>query len=83
MTLLCLIGMASGCYQWKLNGTPWHPTAENEQINVKHLMCMLLAEVSVIGWKAVCSADVSAKYERTRSGKNPLSVQSWFLAIEP
>uniref|UniRef100_A0A914W883 Uncharacterized protein n=1 Tax=Plectus sambesii TaxID=2011161 RepID=A0A914W883_9BILA len=68
-------------YEWKLQGHPWSSHGGNDYAMSRHLMTRLLNEMARLGWRVICSADVSAKYVNQENGPDyPIDVHSWFLA---
>jgi hypothetical protein len=68
-------------YEWKLQGKPWSSYGGNDYAMSRHLMTRLLNEMARLGWRVICSADVSAKYVHQQNGPGyPLDVHCWFLA---
>uniref|UniRef100_A0A914WAG5 Uncharacterized protein n=1 Tax=Plectus sambesii TaxID=2011161 RepID=A0A914WAG5_9BILA len=68
-------------YEWKLQGHPWSSEGGNDYAVCRYLMTRLLNEMARLGWRVVCSADVSAKHIRQENGPDyPIDVHSWFLA---
>ena len=50
----------------------------------KALLLGLLGACSDLGWRLVCSADVSAKYMHQDKGPDyPLDVHSWYFMYDP
>ncbi len=69
-------------YEWKLQGRPWSSYGGNDYaVMSSHLMVRLLNEMAGLGWRVICSADVSTKYNRQENGPiYQLDVHSWFVA---
>lgn len=76
-----------GSHEFKLASNPWSSVGGNQNLVARKMMCLLLKALMELGWKVICSADVSAKYCVSSSNKAPeypLDVHSWFFArIEP
>ncbi|XP_057289349.1 uncharacterized protein LOC130612077 [Hydractinia symbiolongicarpus] len=69
-------------YQAKLIGNPWS-TISGDGIHGRALLLGLLNAFTSMGWRLVCSADVSAKYIHQDKGPDyPLDVHSWYFMFD-
>ncbi len=68
-------------YEWILLGEPWSSYGSNDNVMSRHLMTRLLNELARLGWRVICSADVSAKYVHHENVPDyPDDVHCWFVA---
>ncbi len=65
-------------YEWKLKGEPWSSYGGNDYAMSRHLMTRLLNELARLGWRVICSADMSAKYDNAAVHAD--DVHCWFVA---
>lgn len=77
--------LSPGCtYQVKLNGNPWSNMMIRDGYHGRALLLGLLGVCFDLGWRLVCSADVSAKYVHQDKGPDyPLDVHSWYFMYDP
>ena len=69
--------------QVKLKGNPWSEMFHGDGYHGRALLLALLTSYTALGWRLVCSADVSSKYIHQQNGPDyPLDVQSWYFMYD-
>lgn len=70
-------------FQVKLRGNPWSSMASKDGYHGRAMLLGLLGAFTDLGWRLVCSADVSAKYVHQDKGPDyPLDVHSWYFMYD-
>lgn len=65
-------------YEALLKNSPWNYLHE-DGLHGLHILLNLLVQFQSMGWRLVCSADVSAQYD----DDEPTDVHSWWFMYDP
>ena len=71
--------------QWKIRGVPFSGAYcwGEDQRMILQLLTRVMKLLHQQGWRVVASADVSAKYFKSKDREYPLDNHSWFLLYDP
>lgn len=70
-------------YEAKMKGNPWSSMHKGDGIHGRSVLLGLLCQFYPLGWRLVCSADVSAKFIHQDDGPDyPIDVHSWWLMYD-